>query len=139
MSDTTTHERLAAWLDGEAALYRERAQRAEDAQDWDPAVRYAGAADALVQLRDRVLLGEQIGPSPARQGRCRPGQNGGLAAIRAAVRSGAQGEVWREVDGLLARLERFEYDAAGESEEYWRVVAMRDRIAAARRGEGGGE
>lgn len=74
MSDEmTTQERLAAWLDGEAALYRERAQRAEDAQDWDPAVRYAGAADALVQLRDRVLLGEQIGPSP--------GQNGGLAAI----------------------------------------------------------
>lgn len=57
MSNATTHERLAAWLDGEAALYRERAQRAEAAQDWDPAVRYAGAADALVQLRDRVLRG----------------------------------------------------------------------------------
>ena len=56
----------------------------------------------------------------------------------AALRSDAQGEVWREVDDLLARLERFEHDAAGESEAYWRVVAMRDRIAAARRSEGGG-
>ena len=56
-----------------------------------------------------------------------------------ALRSEAQGEVWREVDDLLARLERFEYDATGESEEYWRVVTIRDRIAAARRGEGGGE
>jgi len=53
-----------------------------------------------------------------------------LAVAPAARRDGVQGEVWREVDDLLARLERFEYDAAGESEEYWRVVAMRDRIAA---------
>lgn len=59
--------------------------------------------------------------------------------VAAALRSEAPGEVWREVDDLLARLERFEYDAAGESEEYWRVVTIRDRIAAARRGGGGGE
>lgn len=58
---------------------------------------------------------------------------------RDRLRSEAPGEVWREVDDLLARLERFEYDAAGESEEYWRVVTIRDRIAAARGGEGGGE